>query len=155
MGINAINKEVILQSDPELIGWREWVSLSELGIEKIKAKIDTGAKTSALHAFELKPFTEQGKNKIRFSIHPLQRNTQKVIICTADIVDSRWVSDSGGHREERFVIKTPITLGNQTWPIEITLTNRDSMMFRMLLGRNALTQYLIQPAYSYLIGKKK
>src|SRR3990167_11364303 len=82
-----------------IIGWREWISLPELNILKIKAKIDTGARTSALHAFSLHPFVESGKNKIRFDIHPLQHNTEKVIQCTADVVDKRWVTDSGGHME--------------------------------------------------------
>jgi hypothetical protein len=134
-----------------VIGWREWVSLDELGIEKIKAKIDTGARTSALHAFALHPFVENGKNKIRFDIHPLQHDTQKIVTCVADVVDKRFVTDSGGHQEERHVIKTPITIAGQTWAIEITLTERENMLFRMLLGRSALRKrYIVNPARSFV-----
>ena len=139
-----------------IIGWREWVSLPALGIEKIKAKIDTGARTSALHAFSLKPFTAQGKEKIRFDIHPLQHNTDIVITCIADIVDKRMVSDSGGHLEERYVIETPITIAGQTWSIEITLTERENMLFRMLLGRSALRKhFIVNPARSFVTTRVK
>ena len=137
-----------------LIGWREWVQLPELNIDKIKAKIDTGARTSALHAFALKPFTENGKNKICFDIHPLQHDTQKIISCVADVVDKRWVTDSGGHEEERYVIQTPITIAGQTWSIEITLTERENMLFRILLGRRALRKrFIINPARSFITTK--
>lgn len=139
-----------------IIGWREWVILPALGIEKIKAKIDTGARTSALHAFSLQPFVEHGKNKIRFDIHPLQHNTSKIISCVADIVDKRMVTDSGGHEEERYVIETPITIAGQTWPIEITLTERENMLFRMLLGRSALRKhFIVNPARSFVTTKVK
>lgn len=137
------------------IGWREWVSLPELGIPKIKAKIDTGARTSALHAFALSPFKENNKYKIRFDIHPLQNNTSNVLTCVADIIDTRMVTDSGGHTEERFVIQTPITIGTDTWLIEITLTERDSMLFRMLLGRSAIRKrFMINPGRSFVTTKK-
>lgn len=139
-----------------IIGWREWVSLPELGIDKIKAKVDTGARTSALHAFKLHPYKEGNKDKIRFDIHPIQHNVNKVITCVADITDQRWVSDSGGHREERYVISTPITLNNQTWLVEITLTERDSMLFRMLLGRSAIRhRFIVNPARSFIKDPKK
>ena len=104
-----------------------------LGIPKIKAKVDTGARTSALHAFSLKPFVENGKNKISFDIHPLQHNTEDVITCVADVVDKRLVTDSGGHEEERYVIQTPITIAGQTWSIEITLTERENMLFQNVI----------------------
>ncbi|MBX3708710.1 MAG: ATP-dependent zinc protease [Gammaproteobacteria bacterium] len=137
-----------------LIGWREWVGLPSLGISKIKAKIDTGARTSALHAFSLRPFVENNKNKIRFDIHPLQHNTDNTITCTADIVDKRLVTDSGGHEEERYVIQTPITIAGQTWSIEITLTERENMLFRMLLGRSALRKrFIVNPARSFVTTK--
>lgn len=139
-----------------IIGWREWASLPGLGIEKIKAKIDTGARTSALHAFSLKPFTEDGKNKIQFTIHPLQHNTESLVTCVAEIVDKRLVTDSGGHEEERFVIETTITIANQTWPIEITLTERENMLFRMLLGRRALRKrFVVNPARSFVTTRVK
>jgi len=137
-----------------LIGWREWVGLPALGIEKIKAKIDTGARTSALHAFALHPFTENNQNKIRFDIHPLQHNTEHLITCVANVVDKRLVTDSGGHDEERYVIQTPITIAGQTWSIEITLTERENMLFRMLLGRSALRKrFIVNPARSFLTTK--
>lgn len=137
-----------------VIGWREWVGLPELGIARIKAKIDTGARTSALHAFSLKPFEENGQNKILFDIHPMQHNTDKVISCVANIIDKRLVTDSGGHTEERYVIETPITIAGQTWAIEITLTERENMLFRMLLGRSALRKhFIVNPARSFVTTK--
>jgi hypothetical protein len=138
-----------------MIGWREWVGLPDLGIPRIKAKIDTGARTSALHAFKLAPFMEDGKQMVRFSIHPYQRNVELVKECVAEVVDQRWVSDSGGHREKRYFIVTTVTLGERQWEIEVTLTNRDNMKFRMLLGRTALAnQFIVDPGASYLVGKR-
>lgn len=136
-----------------VMGWREWATLPHLGIPVIKAKIDTGARTSALHAFSLRPFREDGREKISFDIHPLQHNTNQVVTCTADIIDQRPVTDSGGHQEMRYVIRTPITLGKRTWPIEITLTERDGMRFRMLLGRRAIRKrFTVDPARSFLVS---
>lgn len=138
------------------IGWREWVALPELGIDKIKAKVDTGARTSALHAFALEPFDENGKKRIRFEIHPMQHDTELTITCIADVVDYRQVTDSGGHSEMRYVICTPVFLGEKSWPIEITLTERDTMLFRMLLGRNAIKKrYMVNPARSFITTKNK
>lgn len=149
------NKIKIIQKHPT-IGWREWVNLPELGIDKIKAKIDTGARTSALHAFSLEPFQEAGQEKIRFLIHPLQHNTDDIITCVADVVDKRPVTDSGGHTEERFVIATPICIAGQTWPIEITLTERENMLFRMLLGRSAIRRrFMVNPARSFVTTRNK
>lgn len=137
-----------------IIGWREWASLPGLGIDRIKAKIDTGARTSALHAFSLKPFMEGGKKRIQFTIHPFQHNTELMVTCAADIVDKRLVTDSGGHEEERYVIETTITIAGQTWPIEITLTERENMLFRMLLGRSALRKrFIVNPARSFVTTK--
>lgn len=144
------NKPKLFKKYP-VVGWREWVSLPDLSIARIKAKIDTGARTSALHAFALQPFTENGQAKIHFDIHPFQHNITDVIRCTADVVDKRLVTDSGGHEEERYVIATPITIAGQTWPIEITLTERENMLFRMLLGRSALRKrFIVNPARSFV-----
>jgi hypothetical protein len=137
------------------IGWREWLALPDLGIQAIKAKIDTGARTSALHTFGLEPFEQDGILKVRFGIHPLQRRKDIEIKCIADVVDRRRVTSSDGQSERRYVIRTAVTLDTFKWPIELTLTNRKSMRFRMLLGRVAIAgRLLVDPAKSYLTGRK-
>lgn len=134
-----------------VLGWREWVSLPELGIENIKAKVDTGARTSALHAFDVKVTESDGKRTVSFKMHPMQKNTDHVVVCFADVIDEREVTDSGGHLERRLVIKTPLVIGEQTIPIEMTLTDRDTMKFRMLLGRTALKpNFIVDPGMSYM-----
>ena len=136
-------------------GWREWVNLPDLGLPMIKAKVDTGARTSALHAFELYPFMENRVQCIEFSIHPLQGSSNFVIRCKANVVDRRFVTDSGGHKEERWVIETPLSIGAYTWPIEITLTARHNMKYRMLLRRSAIkNRALVDSSDSYLVGGK-
>jgi hypothetical protein len=138
------------------LGWREWLGLPELGIPQIKAKVDTGARTSALHAFEVVPFEENGRERVRFLIHPNQKHIDTVVTCTADVLDKRRVTDSGGHVEDRYVIGTLMTIGKHQWPIEITLTSRDDMLFRMLLGRTAINgRGQVDPSRSYLVGKRK
>lgn len=132
------------------VGWREWVALPQLSIARIKAKVDTGARSSALHTFDLELFHDRGAPMVRFSVHPLQQRTDRVVTCTAAVADQRWVTDSGGHREKRYVICTPVTLGPWTWDIEITLTSRDNMRFRMLLGRTAIARrFAVDPSRSF------
>lgn len=136
------------------VGWREWVLLPDLKLPMIKAKIDTGARTSCLHAFNVEEFTKHEKEWVRFGIHPHQDDTETEIYCEAEVLDKRTVTDSGGHKESRYVISSNIVLGNESWPIEITLTNRDSMLFRFLLGRTAMeNKIIVNPAKSYLLGK--
>ncbi len=137
------------------LGWREWVSLPELGIEWIKVKVDTGARTSALHAFDV--YLDEGSEEklVRFSIHPNQRDLSEVIKCQAPVLDEREVRDSGGHIEQRYVIETKVDIGGVVHTVEVTLTNRDTMGFRMLLGRTAMKGlYLVDPGKSYLTRKK-
>jgi len=139
-----------------MLGWREWVSLPELGINSIKAKVDTGARSSALHTFKLELFSEGDVAKVRFSIHPYQHDLSIVRECVANLVDQRNVTDSGGHTELRPVISTSVCLGGITKHIEMTLTNRENMKFRMLLGRTAMHgDFSVDPAGSYLLGKPK
>jgi len=137
------------------IGWREWLALNQLKIPAIKAKIDTGARTSALHAFFVEPFCKDDRQMVRFGVHPLQRRLDIEIICEAIVKDVRQVSDSGGHREMRYVIETEIQLGTISRTIEVTLTNRDNMKFRMLLGRTAMEGLSVIPDKSYLTGRKR
>ncbi len=141
--------------EKHVIGWREWVSFPELGIDAIKAKVDTGARTSVIHAYVTETFVERGRARVRFGVHPLQQKKQPEIMCVADILDQRLVSDSGGHREKRYVIETNVRLGDQIWPIEATLTNRDTMMFRVLLGRTALRgRFIVDSGRSYVFGRQ-
>lgn len=132
------------------VGWREWLALDELGLPAIKAKVDTGARTSALHAWRVEPYTEGGAPWVRFFMHPLQRDDSLSSVCQAPVHDRRHVRDSGGHREYRHVIETPIQLGGDQRRIEITLTARDTMLFRMLLGRTALHGVRVFPDRSFL-----
>lgn len=138
-----------------IIGWEEWCRFPDLGLPAIKAKVDTGAKTSCLHAYDIEPFTKEGSKYVRFKIHPLQRNKTLECICEALLSDYRTVTSSNGEREKRYVIKTPLVLGDTTIQAEVTLTSRHAMAFRMLLGRDAIrkTKLVVDPAKSFALGK--
>ncbi len=135
------------------LGWREWVGIPEMGLPAIKAKIDTGAKTSSLHALDPEPCTIEGVPHVRFILMPVQRSLALGRDIVAPLVDRRNVKNSGGEGEERYVISLILALGNIEKEIEVTLANRRDMKFRMLLGRQALEGCLIDPAQSYLLGK--
>lgn len=138
-----------------IIGKEEWCELPELGLPSIKARVDSGAKTSSLHAFNIHLFKENGQKFAHFDIHPIQDNRKIVQSCRALIVDQRHVKSSTGEKEKRHVIKTPITMGDETWEIEVTLTNRDTMGYRMLLGREAMKErILIDPTSSFCLGRR-
>ncbi len=138
------------------VGWREWVFFPDLGLPNIKAKIDTGARTSCLHAFSVEPFNRQDEEWVRFGIHPHQNDRDYEVFCEARVKDQRIVTDSGGHKEKRYVITTDVSLDGQRWPIEVTLTNRDGMKFRFLLGRTAMEdKIIVNPGASFVLGKPK
>lgn len=138
---------------PLAIGWREWVGLPDLKVDAIKAKIDTGARTSALHAFRVEAFWRNGEVWVRFELAPMQRSQGTRVTCEARAIDQRAVKNSSGGVDQRYVIKTALQLGDARWPIELTLANRDQMGFRMLLGRTALKgRTVIEPGRSFLLG---
>ncbi|MCA9757662.1 MAG: ATP-dependent zinc protease [Candidatus Eisenbacteria bacterium] len=141
------------RSKPRLVaGWREWVALPHLGIESVKAKLDVGARTSALHAYDIEPFDEEGQERVRFKVHPVQGRDDIEVACVAPLVGRRSVKNSGGIVEARWVVRTSLRVGDQEWPIDITLTNRKRMRFRMLLGRAAMRGHLlVNPGRSFLI----
>lgn len=134
-------------------GWREWVALPELGVEAIKAKLDTGAATSALHAVHIRRFTTAGVDRVAFDVHPAQRGTRGTVNCSAEVIDERMFKSSNGQRERRIVIKRLLAIGGRRFPIEISLTNRDTMGFRMLIGRSAMRgRLLVDPGRSFVAG---
>lgn len=139
------------RSDLPLIGWRERLALPELAVTSVKAKVDTGARSSALHAFDIEFFKQNNEDFVRFKVHPAQRNKKKTITVEAKLLDMRSVRSSSGQAESRPVIQTLVATRDQQWPIELTLTNRDIMGFRMLLGRQAVRRrFLVDAGQSYL-----
>ncbi|MFN3745919.1 MAG: RimK/LysX family protein [Hyphomicrobiaceae bacterium] len=137
-------------SEVFVLGWEEWVALPDLDLPAIKAKVDTGAKTSALHAFFVEPFGPPSRRMVRFGVHPIPGRNDVEVICTADVIDHREVTSSNGESEMRYVIRTSLKLGERTWPIELTLANRETMSYRMLIGRQAIRDdMLVDPATSF------
>lgn len=144
--------ENLKKSNLPVIGWREWVGLPDLGIKKIKAKVDTGARSSSLHAFDLEELERDGEKWVRFSIHPVQRKSDKTIETEAQVLEYRSVRSSSGKASLRPVIMTNVTLLGISWPVELTLANRDEMGFRMLLGREAFRRRFVVDAGSSYFG---
>jgi hypothetical protein len=137
------------------LGWREWLVLPDLGIPAIKAKIDTGARTSSLHTHFIEPIDKNGQRRVRFGVQPLRKRKDIVCVCESDVLDYRRVKDSGGHSEMRHFIRTTVRLGERQWLIDISLTCRKDMLFRMLLGRKALeAHFVIDPGQSYMTGRQ-
>ena len=142
------------RSERTTIGWREWIALPEWGVPYIKAKIDTGARTSALHAFDIETIEIDGEPWARFAIHPWQDSSSDVVMVEAPLLEQRQVRSSSGTSKERPVVLTTVELAGQRVPIEVTLTRRDEMGFRMLVGRQALRRrYVVDPGRSYLAGR--
>jgi hypothetical protein len=136
------------------IGWREWLSLPDIGVPGIKAKIDTGARTSCLHTHDFEEFEKAGSTWVRFHLHPLTHFNEIELTCEAPVHEYKEVKDSGGHIEYRPFIQTTACIGGYKWEIDLSLSNREGMKFRMLLGRKALAnRFLVNPEASYLIGK--
>jgi ribosomal protein S6--L-glutamate ligase len=135
-------------ADRFILGWEEWLSLPDLGLPAIKAKVDTGARTSALHAFSVEAFGPSSKPMVRFGVHPIPGRDDVEVYCTSEVLDRREVTSSNGERENRYVISTRVKVGERAWPIELTLTNRDSMAYRMLLGRQAIKDDMFVDATS-------
>ncbi len=148
---------MIKQKSSKTIGWKEWFNLDCIGLPAIKGKIDTGAKTSALHAFNIESFYIEDVEYVKFDIHPLQKNKKLARSCIARVIEHRMVSDSSGKKEKRLVVKSDLVIGKNKIRIELTLTNRDSMTFRMLLGRDAIKQakMLVDPSKAFMQGKMK
>lgn len=141
----------------KLVGWREWIGLPEIGIPIMQCKVDTGAKNSALHAFKVDYFESDGEEWVRFSVHIDETDFKKIQICEAKVIDKRSVTDSSGNVSERFFIETLLEIGESHYPIQVSLTDRDTMKFNMLLGRTALRKghFIVDPGKSYLQGKKQ
>ena len=145
-----------MNNNKAVLGWREWLDFPDLGISQVKAKVDTGARTSCLHAFYVRVFERDNVTWVRFGIHPQQNDLTQEVHCEALLKDQRTVRDSGGHEEFRYVIETAISIGERLHLAEVTLTDRDSMKFRALLGRTAIRgNYVVDPGRSYVQGRRK
>ncbi len=145
-----------LKKTRPMIGWREWADLPDFDVTGVNAKIDTGAKSSAIHAFRIREVVIDGVDYAEFFLHPVQRRKKPEIYCRAPLVDRRVIRSSNGQEEERYVVETRLRLGERLWKIDLTLTNRDAMGFRLLLGRDALRRkFYIDPGASYLLGRKE
>ena len=137
-----------------VVGWREWIVLPGLGIDAVKVKIDTGARSSSLHAFGIEEFERDGAPWVRFTVHPLQRDSETTIHAEAPVLEVRQVRSSSGHLTLRPVVAVDVELEGQRWPIELTLAARDEMGFRMLLGREAVRRrFVVDPGRSFVVSE--
>jgi len=149
-----MDKNTVKHGTPFTVGWREWTTLPGLGVKAIKAKFDTGARTSSLHTFFIETYNHDGKNMVRFGLHPLQRSKNVEIVCCTEIQDRRIILDSGGKRELRYVIRTTLSIAGLEWPIDVNLTDREDLRFRFLIGREAMEKRLIvDPGRSFTLGR--
>ncbi len=138
----------------QAVGWREWVALPDIGIDEIRAKIDTGARTSAIHAWNIERVERDGLPWLRFDIIPSTARGSRRVACLSPLVDERDIRNSGGAVERRFIIVTMLRLGGAEWTVELSLANRDEMGYRLLLGRTALSRrVIVKPGSSFLLGK--
>lgn len=143
-------------SPPTVVGWREWVALPQADVDWVKAKIDTGARSSSIHAFDLEVFERDGQEWVRFSIHPWQRSDEDLAELTLPVLDRREVRSSNGQTEQRYAVAMDVRLAGRTITTVMTLSNRDEMGFRMLIGREALERgFLVDAATSYAGGRPK
>lgn len=141
----------VVQDKQLVVGWEEWLALPELGLPAVKAKVDTGAKTSSIHAFMIEPYTRAGKNFVRFGVHPVPEQKDITVFCSAALVDQREITSSNGETELRYIIETKVCIGGIEWPIEMSLTNRENMQYRMLFGRTALREnVIVDPNQSFV-----
>jgi hypothetical protein len=146
----------VTEAGHTVVGWREWVSLPGVGVDWIKAKIDTGARTSAIHAFDQQEVERNGEPWVRFSVHPWQATDEDPVMVECPLVETRSVRSSSGHAEVRPLVRLDVTLSGRTVTAEVTLSRRDEMGFRMLVGREALAQgFLVDPALSYAGGRPR
>ena len=142
--------------DRQIVGWREWVSLPDLGITAIKAKLDTGAKTSTLHAWGRERFEIDGTAWVRFHAHASEDERFRPVECAAPLTDCRWIANPGGTRELRYIITTTVGIGGETWPIELSLTERDDLQHRVLIGREAMRgRLIVDPRRSFRGGRRR
>ncbi|MBC2932038.1 RimK/LysX family protein [Nocardioides sp. zg-1228] len=142
--------------DKVVLGWREWVALPQAGVPWVKAKIDTGARSSSMHAFDLEAHERDGQQRVRFSIHPWQRSDDDLVELDLPVLDRREVRSSNGQAEQRYAVALDVTLAGRTITTEMTLSNRDEMGFRMLIGREALARgFLVDASVSYAGGRPR
>ena len=142
-------------TEPTVVGWGEWVSLPEFGPVILRAKMDTGATTSALHTFRIEPLQKEGREFVRFGVHPRQKQVDVEVFAEAEVRERRMVRDSGGHDEERYVVEVLLQIGAVSRRVEVTLTDRENMQFRMLVGRSALGGFLVDPTRRSLLGTRR